>query len=135
MKLIQKLQSFTKYEWILILSILLILLKGFEYLIAGILYPLSIGILLLSPFIFGLSKPIFNFQKIIKYWSILVVSYGITRILLHSIIYIDSSGVPSAAYYQFTIWYGIKTTCFLFLGLYLYKNRNQFLCFSEKNEH
>ena len=123
MTLLQKLKSYNNYELVLLFSFLLILIKGFGYLFIGLVYPLLIAILLLTPFIYGYFRPQFNFRKTIKYWSILVMCYGIIRILLNIMMYIDSSGVPSGAYYQFTIWYGLKSVLYVLLGLVLFLKR------------
>ena len=104
MKFIQKLKSYNTYELLLISSLVLILIKGLTYLLIGIIYPLLISLALLGPFIYCYLKRQCNISRTIKYWSVLVTCYGIVRILLHVIISINSDGVPSGAYYQFTWW-------------------------------
>ena len=123
MNIIQKLKSYNTYELLLTLSLMLILIKGLTYLLIGIIYPLLISLALLSPFIYCYFKKRCKLSKTIKYWSILILCYGIVRILLNSIIYIDSSGVPSEAYYQFTLWYGIKSLLYIALGIVLLLKR------------
>ncbi len=123
MTLLHKIKSYNTYELLLVLSFILILIKGLEYLFIGIIYPLLISILLLFPFVYRYFKPQFNFRKTIKYWSVLVLSYGLIRVLLHLIISINSDGVPSGAYYQFTLWYGLKSVFYVLVGIVLFLKR------------
>ena len=123
MRAVQKLRSYNTYELLLIVSFILILIKGLEYLLIGLIYPLLITLLVLSPFIYSYFKSQNNLQKTIKYWSILVLCYGTVRVFLNTIIYIDSSGVPSAAYYQFTLVYWIKSILYIILGALLLLKR------------
>jgi len=132
MTLLHKIKLYTTYELLLLLSFVLIVIKGFEYLFIGIVYPLLIAILLLIPFIYGYFKPQFNFQKAIKYWGILVFCYGLTRILMNLFVIVAPSGVPSGAYYQFTFWYGLKSVLYVLLGLVLFlKRKSIFLNLSQ----
>jgi len=132
MKLLHKLKSYNTYELLLLLSFAFILAKDFEYLFIGIYYPLVIVVLLLSPFLYGYFKTQYNFSKTIKYWGILVLCYGLIRVLLNIIVHINSSGVPSGAYYQFTIWYGLKSVLYVLLGLVLFlKRKSIFLNLSQ----
>jgi|GEM_PF-2560585 len=131
MTVLHKIKAYNRYEMLLLSSFVFILFKGFEYLFIGIVYPLLIAIVLLTPFIYGYLKPGFKFQKAIKYWGILVLCYGLTRILLNIFVLVAPSGVPSGAYYQFTIWYGIKSILYSVLGIVLFlKRKNIFLNFS-----
>ena len=123
MNILQKLKDCNPHELLLVLSFILILIKGFEYVFIGILYPLVISIILLSPFIYCYFKKQCNLSKIIKYWSILILCYGVVRILLNTIISIDSSGVPSEAYYQFTLKYSIISILYVVLGVTLFRKR------------
>ena len=123
MNVLHKIKSYTTYEQLLLLSFILILIKGFTYLFLGVYYPLLIALLLLLPFLYTYFKRGFKFQRAIKYWSILVICYGMVRILLHIITRFNSDGVPSGAYYQFTIWYGIKSILYVTLGVVLLRKR------------
>lgn len=121
-----------KYDYVLILSFALIFIKGFEYLLIGVVYPIACVILLMIPFIYCYFKKQCNIPKIIKYWSILVLCYGLTRVLLHLFARVYSSGVPSGAYYQFTIWYGVKSILYIGLGvILLLKRKLMFLNLSQ----
>ncbi|AXT19632.1 hypothetical protein D7030_09800 [Flavobacteriaceae bacterium AU392] len=123
MSIIQKIKSFNEYEILLVLSFVLIIIKSMEYLFIGIFYPLIIIILLLSPFIYIAFGAKCNFQKALKYWSILIICYGTIRVLLHVLTFIESKGIPSAAYYQFTLWYGLKSMIYIVLGSVLLLKR------------
>lgn len=123
MKIIQKLKGCNPYELLLVLSFILILIKDFEYVFIGILYPLVISAILLSPFVYCYFKKRCTISKTIKYWSILILCYGLVRILLNTIIYIDSRGIPSEAYYQFTLKYSIISILYVVLGVTLFRKR------------
>ena len=120
-----KIKLNNRYEVLLIISVILILIKSFEYLLIGIIYPLLISIIILSPFIYHCFKKHSNLQKIIKYWSFFIIAYGIIRLLLNGLIYIDSRGIPSGIYYQFTFWYAVKTISYVALGIVLLLKRKQ----------
>lgn len=123
MSIIDKIKSFSLHETLLVLSFVLIIIKSIEYLFIGVFYPLLISLLLLSPFIYCFFKEKCNLRKIIKYWSILIICYGTIRVLLHVLTFIDSGGIPSSAYYQFTLWYGIKSILYISLGVILLLKR------------
>ena len=80
MKVLDVLRSYNGYEKAFVFSFIPLLIKMFNYLFIGIVYPLLIGALLLSPFLYCYLKPNSNFQKAIKYWSIMILCYGILRI-------------------------------------------------------
>ena len=121
----QDIKNLNRETSLLILSILLLLIKGLTYIFIGIIYPLGIGLLLLLPLLYGYLKGGKKLQKAVKYWSILVICYGLIRILLNIFIHVDGGGVPSGAFYQFTIWYGLKSISYAILGIYLLVQRRQ----------
>ncbi|MCC1483533.1 hypothetical protein [Winogradskyella immobilis] len=123
MNIIQKLKGCNPYDLLLILSFMLILIKGLEYVFIGILYPLVISAILLSPFVYCYFKKRCTISKTIKYWSLLILCYGVVRILLNTIIYIDSRGIPSEAYYQFTLKYSIISILYVVIGVTLFRKR------------
>ena len=126
MNSISEIKRLDRYHILLYLSILLFLLKGLEYAFLGIPYPLIVALILLSPFLVMLSKREKLLLRVLKYWSILVISYGLYRAVLQVFVHAHGSGVPSAAYYQFTVWYGIKTLLFVLIGWYLFLKRKHF---------
>ena len=121
----QDIKNLNRETSLLLLSMLLLLIKGLVYIFIGVIYPLGIGLLLLLPLLYGYLKGGKKFQKAVKYWSVLVICYGLIRILLNVFIYVDDSGVPSGAYYQFTVWYGLKSISYVILGIYLLVQRKQ----------
>ncbi len=121
----QDIKNLNRETSLLLLSMLLLLIKGLVYIFIGVIYPLGIGLLLLLPLLYGYLKGGEKFQKAVKYWSVLVICYGLIRILLNVFIYVDDSGVPSGAYYQFTVWYGLKSISYVILGIYLLVQRKQ----------
>ncbi len=110
------------YEILLIVSFIPIIIKSIEYLLAGIFYPFLIMIILTSPFLY-LFKKKKNTPKLIKYWSILLIGYGLLRIVLHTLIITKPSGVPSGAFYQFTFWYTFKSVFYILFGISLFIKR------------
>ena len=121
----QDIKNLNRETSLLILSMLLLLIKGLVYIFIGVIYPLGIGLLLLLPLLYGYLKGGKKLQKAVKYWSVLVICYGLIRILLNVFIYADDSGVPSGAYYQFTVWYGLKSISYVILGVYLFIQRKE----------
>lgn len=112
------------YEILLIVSFIPSIIKSFEYLLAGILYPFLILLSLTSPFLYVYLKQKNYTSKLVKYWSILLIGYGLLRILLHTLIIIKPSGVPSGAFYQFTFWYTTKSVLYVLFGICLFTKRN-----------
>lgn len=131
MNSISEIKRLDRYQILLYLSILLFLLKGLEYAVLGLPYPLAIALILLSPLLLLRAKRQKLLLRVLKYWSILVISYGLYRVVLQVFVHAHGSGVPSAAYYQFTFWYGIKTLLFVLIGRYLFLKRRHF--YSNKN--
>ena len=127
----QDIKNLNRETSLLILSMLLLLIKGLVYIFIGVIYPLGIGLLLLLPLLYGYLKGGKKIQKAVKYWSVLVICYGLIRILLNAFIYVDDSGVPSGAYYQFTVWYGLKSISYVILGIYLFIQRKE-ISFQQK---
>ena len=93
-----------------------VIYKGLEYVFIDVFYPLLALLIVSLPFLyFFFSK---NISKAMKYWSFLIIGYAIIRILIGSVFSIYSSGVPSGAFYQFTLFYHIKSIAFLVLGVF-----------------
>lgn len=111
------------YETLLIVSFIPSIIKSITYLLVGILYPLLILTLLTSPFLYIYLKRKNYTSKLIKYWSILLIGYGLLRIVLYTLILIKPSGVPSGAFYQFTFWYTFKSVFYILLGICLLSKR------------
>lgn len=103
-----------------LLSFLPLAIQGMTHILIGNIYPLGIGLLLIG-FLIYLSKT--NPSKAIKIWSILLIGFGTVRVALHLLMYIDAGGVPSAIYYQFNFWYGLKSMLYIILGIFLYRKR------------
>ncbi len=109
-----------RYHLLFILSFIPLLVQGIIYINIGNIYPLSIGFLLIGFLLYYLKR---NTSKAIKTWSILLICFGFVRILLHALMHIDSGGIPSAIYYQFNFWYGLKSVLYVVLGGFLYRKR------------
>jgi prolipoprotein diacylglyceryltransferase len=62
--------------------------------------------------------------KIIKVWSLLLVSYGIIRFLMASINLFMNS-IESTIVYQLTLWYHCQSALLIFLGVILFVNRSK----------
>ncbi|WP_394746975.1 hypothetical protein [Spongiimicrobium salis] len=132
MKVLDALRSYNVYEKVFVFSFIPLLIKMFNYLFIGVFYPMLIGVLLMSPFLYCYWKPNANIQKAITYWGIMILCYGVLRVLLNIIIRIDSSGVPSGDFYQFTFWYALKSVGYCIMGiLLLLKRKKIFLNISQ----
>lgn len=136
MKSSKKFVKYNIYEILLLISFILILNKGLEYTIIGLYYPLLLSIVFLLPFGYIFLNQKKTLKKIIKYWSILIICYSVIRIFLNALILIEpGGGIPSGAYYQFTIGYGLKSISYLILGILLFIKRKLIFPILNKKPH
>jgi len=108
-------KNMPRHYALFLISFIPVIFKGLEYLAIGVAYPLLVLVILSIPFLllFFVTK---NYKKAIKYWSLLIIGYSIIRVFLIIIALIDSSGIPSGIFYQFTWFYYLKTIGFFMLG-------------------
>ncbi len=111
-----------RFVLLLFLSFIPFTVQVVTYLFIGNIYPLLLAMVLVTPFVYFLKKKS-NTPKAVKYWSLLIICYGTVRLLLHLLCHLDSSGIPSGVYYQFTIWYAIKSVLYIILGWFLFTKR------------
>ncbi len=57
--------------------------------------------------------------RVLRYWSFMLIAYGLLRSLMHLLVLSVGNGVESSIWYQFTWFFHLKNMGFVVLGLYL----------------
>lgn len=115
------------FNYLVYLSFILLLIKGISYFVIQVFYPFLFSLVIIGYMLFMLKKRQHKAIKIIKFWSILVLMYGITRLVLFGLIQIDESVVPSVIFYQFNFWYHFKSVMFIVFGYFSLSNRKYYV--------
>lgn len=113
-----------RYLYILYLSFLPFFIKGVTYLFLGSGYFILLSFIIIGTIVYKIHVATSKSLKIIKVWSLLLISYGIIRFLLASLNLFMNS-IESTIVYQLTFWYHLQSVLFLFLGRFLFVNRTK----------
>ncbi len=108
---------------LLILTFILPLFQGIQYVVIGSVYPLVIVSLVIGLVIFFLFSKRGGSEKILRYWSYLHIGYGAIGLTLIGFGLMAGSGLPSSIYYQFNVSYVLKMGVCIIMGVMLLKTR------------
>lgn len=106
---------------LLILTFILPLFQGIQYVLIGLIYPLVILSLVAGSVVFLLFFKRGVSEKILRYWSYLYIGYGAIGLTLIGFGLMAGSGLPSSIYYQFDLWYVLKMGVCMIVGVLILK--------------
>jgi hypothetical protein len=111
-----------RYLYILYLSFLPLLTKGVTYLLLGSWHFIILSLIIIASILYNIHISKSKSSKIIKVWSLLLIGYGVIRLLLASInLFIDS--IESTIVYQLTLWYHFQSMLYILFGVVLFTKR------------
>ena len=113
-------------RYLLYFSFLPLLIHGVIYLEIGAPYIFILFLTVVAILVYILHFRKSHISKMIKIWSLLLISYGIVRFLLASVnLFMDS--IESTITYQLTLSYHIQSLIYIIIGLIVYLNRSKMM--------
>jgi len=122
------------FNYLLYFSFIPFLINGITYFAINIIYPFLFSLLVIGIIVFTLVNIPNKALKMIKIWSIMIISYAVIRILLFGSVLIEERVIPSGIFYQFTLLYHLKTIGFLILGYVCFSKRKCYIIEHKKSQ-
>lgn len=115
------------FNYLLYLSFIPLIIQGLSYLICKLYYPFIISVLIIGFVPIMLKKRKHKSILVLKSWSMLIIVYGIARLVLYGLVQIDEGVVPSVLFYQFDFWYHFMSLGYILLGYLCFSKRKKFV--------
>ncbi len=114
---------FKNNQAVLLVSFLPLLIHVIRHLMTYSYFPLLFTLLLVIVFTILWKLRIITSALLVKIWSIVLIGYGIIRLVLSVLVLLTGNSVPSDVYFQIDIWYFSMSVFVLFSGIWIFRRK------------